>query len=189
MAVASYACHSNKLKPQATWPFEAARCGKLQTLFHGDCEATRDAGKTILSSYHKLTFTLENTLSQDYFTEKRWQALLAGSVPIVWNNHNSLDSLPDRDAALIVTPPVPPSQASRHNVINSKQDLQQQYHDAAQQLLEQLRYYDTNETTYRNFFRWKERGLSAAFVRKLFLSTDHLVCRICEHVAHHHTRG
>ena len=62
------------------------------------------------------------------------------------------------------------------------------YAEAAQKLLDQLRYYDKNETAYQDFFRWKERGLSAAFVRKLFLSTDHLVCRICEHVAHHHRR-
>jgi hypothetical protein len=37
---------------------------------------------------------------------------------------------------------------------------------------------------------WKDREtLPANFVRKLFLSSDFLICRICEHVAHNHRRS
>ena len=124
----------------------------------------------MLSSFHKFTFSLENTFSSDYFTEKRWQALFAASVPIVWDNHNSLDYLPDEDAALIV----------RHD--KSDREL-------AKDIVQQLDYFNRNETAYQHFFEWKRRGLRASFVRKLFLSTDFLVCRICEYVARHHSRG
>jgi Glycosyltransferase family 10 (fucosyltransferase) C-term len=135
-----------------------------QEFYFGDSEGTRDSVKTLLSSLHKFTFSLENTLSRDYFTEKRYQALLARSVPIVWNNDNSLDFLPDPDAAVLVDPVATDPVA----------------------LARQLRAVAANETEYAQFFAWKRRGLRADFVRRLFLSSDFQACRICEYVAHHY---
>jgi Glycosyltransferase family 10 (fucosyltransferase) C-term len=130
--------------------------------YFGDCEGTRDSVKTLLSSLHKFTFSLENTLSRDYITEKRYQALLGRSVPIVWNNHNSLDYLPDPDAAVVVDPvatdPV--------------------------ELAKRLRADAADEARYAKYFEWKKRGLRADYVRRLFLSSDFQPCRICEFVAH-----
>ena len=129
-----------------------------------DCEGTRDSVKTLLSSLHKFTFSLENTLSRDYVAEKRYQALLARSVPIVWNNHNSLDYLPDPDAAVLVDP---------------------QITDPVE-LAKELRQIAANSSEYAKFFAWKKRGLRADFVRRLFLSSDFQPCRLCEYIAHHH---
>ena len=176
LLVARYGCLRNKDKPKLALQWEDVPCPQRDPayVFHNDCfEPTRDAGKTVLSSMHKFTAALENTLSVDYFTEKRWQALLAGSVPIVWDNHNSLDSLPDPSAALIL----------RHNVADNRQ--------LAKDLLEKLAYYKENDTAYQeDFFAWKKQGaLRASFLRKLFLSSDFLPCRICEYVAHHHVRS
>lgn len=120
---------------------------------------------------HDFTFALENTLSKDYFTEKRWQVLLAGSVPIVWDNHNSLDSLPDPDAALLV----------------STRDASSP-EEKAKKLMKSIKSYRENKTAYKEFFRWKERGLTTMFTRKLFLSHDYLLCRICEFVSHMNTK-
>ena len=106
--------------------------------YFGDCEGTRDSVKTLLSSLHPFTFSLENTQGQDYITEKRYQALLAGSVPIVWNNHNSLDYLPDPDAAFVVDPSDDPVSIAK-----------------------KLRIIARNETEYAKFFSWKQRGLRA----------------------------
>jgi len=170
--VARYKCMRNKIKPNLTRPFEDVPCAERdkEYWFHNDCyEPTRDAGKTVLSSFHKFTFSLENTHSPDYFTEKRWQALFAGSVPIVWDNHNSLDSLPDSDAAIIV----PHEGPVKHLAA-----------DVARKLV----YFNENTTAYQQLFEWKKRGLKASFVRKLFLSTDFLVCRLCEYAAHHRKR-
>ncbi|CAB9504443.1 expressed unknown protein [Seminavis robusta] len=142
---------------------------KMAGLIHKDQEGHRDASKVGLMSHHKFGFALENTLSPYYFTEKRWQVLIANSVPIVWNNHNSIQYLPDPDAALLV--PVP---LSKKHV----QKLAQQIHYYAQ---------PEHEQEYlEKFFAWKHRGLRPDFVRKLFLSTDFLFCRICEYMAHHH---
>ena len=138
-------------------------CSTAPTLLYGDCEATRDGTKTFLSSRHAFTFSMENTQSPDYFTEKRFQALLAGSVPIVWDNDNSVDFLPDADAALLV---------------NAEQDT-------AQTVAQRIQDAASNQTQLDAFFAWKKRGLRPDFVRKLFLTTDYLVCRICEYMAHH----
>lgn len=148
-------------------------CQDKRILFflHEDCEGHRDASKTVLASHHKFGFALENTWSPYYFTEKRWQVLLAASVPIVWDNHNSLQYLPDPDAALVVP-------ANRSLLSKSAKEIAQQIHYYAQPEHEQ-EYLD-------RFFAWKKRGLRPDFVRKLFLSSDFVVCRMCKYMAHHH---
>lgn len=167
-------CFHNVERPEWLAMYDGPPCSKRakEHFFHGDCEATRDGTKTILSGLHDFTFALENTLSQDYFTEKRWEVLLAGSVPIVWDNHNSLDSLPDPDSALLV-------RTADGKSLKEK----------AQQLAALLQYYHQNRTAYQEFFRWKERGLSQSFLRKLFLSNDYLICPICEFVAQRKARN
>jgi hypothetical protein len=72
--------------------------------FYHDSQGNRDGTKTLLVGQHPFSFALENTLSPHYFTEKRYQALLAGSVPVVWGNDDSLEHLPSRDAAVVVAP-------------------------------------------------------------------------------------
>ena len=139
---------------------------KPEEFFHRDCEAHRDASKTVISSWHKFTFALENTLSPDYFTEKRFQVLYAGSVPIVWGNHNSISYLPDPDAAVIV---------------DSSRDSKDEAQDIGKRL------HNMSEEEYQAFFAWKKRGLRPSFVRKIFLSTDFQPCRICEYMTHHYS--
>ena len=142
-----------------------------QNLLHEDFEGHRDASKTVLVSHHKFGIALENTLSPYYFTEKRWQVLLAASVPIVWDNHNSLQYLPDPDAALVIN-------TTDATTIDQATELAKLIHYYAQ---------PQNENEYlERFFAWKKRGLRADFVRKLFMSSDFLLCRVCEYAAHHH---
>jgi hypothetical protein len=76
--------------------------------FYHDSEANRDGTKTLLVGQHPFAFALENTLSPHYITEKRYQALLAGSVPVVWENDDSLAHLPSKDAAVVVGPDTTP---------------------------------------------------------------------------------
>ena len=163
-------CLHNAELPSHLKPYDDTACAvrKKEHFFHSDCEATRDGTKALTASLHDFTFSLENTLSEDYFTEKRWQALLAGSVPIVWNNHNSEEFLPDPDSAILV----------------DAVEMKRSRHIVEARLMGDLAYYAKNRTAYMEFFAWKSRGLTPTFVRKLFLSTDYLVCRICEFVAH-----
>jgi hypothetical protein len=161
-------CHHNAEvpKPISDHLIKSCPASTEDQKFHNDCEATTDGTKTLLSSLHKFTFSLENTFSQNYFTEKRYQALWAGSVPIVFGNDNSREFLPDDDAAVIVGPTEEPAH-----------------------LAQRLRNLTENYDQYQKLFSWKERGLRPEFVRKLFLSTDYLLCRVCEYVAHHHGQG
>lgn len=62
--------------------------------FWHDSEGNRDATKTKIATRYRVTASLENTKSEDYFTEKRYQALFANSIPLVFKNHNSADFLP-----------------------------------------------------------------------------------------------
>lgn len=121
--------------------------------FYGDSQANRDGVKTLLARRHPYTFALENTISPGYVTEKRYQALLGGSVPIIWEG--SSEYLPDEDAAVRVHP-----------------------NDTPEDVLVKL-----NERSYAERMAWKNRGIRREFVKTLFLSNDYLPCRICEYVA------
>src|SRR5690606_37399253 len=56
--------------------------------------------KTQISARYKVVASLENTLDDGYITEKRYQALLAGSIPLVWKYGTSVDFLPSPDSAI-----------------------------------------------------------------------------------------
>ena len=55
------------------YPFSEVEPQKRNDWFWHDSEGNRDATKTTIASRYMFTSSLENTLSQDYFTEKRYQ--------------------------------------------------------------------------------------------------------------------
>ena len=59
------------------------------------------AGKLALSSDYLFTIAIENSLNYDYVTEKLWQPLLVGSVPIYLGAPNVEDWLPCRTNCII----------------------------------------------------------------------------------------
>ena len=191
--VARYgSCHHNAEEPTLTKNIR--QCEKpyhehWHLWSHHDCEGTIYSTKTALSAFHKFTFALENAHSQDYISEKRWQAFLAGSVPIIWDNHNSLDSLPDASSAVVIQTP---TYQMHHNNDWGESLRKHLLKDLPKHLISIFKYYkneDNDEDYLERFFAWKkQQTLPVNFVRKMFLSADFLLCRICEHVANHHPR-
>ena len=130
-----------------------------------DSEGNRDATKTNIISHYKFAEALENTKSRDYFTEKRYQAFFARTLPIIFGNDNSAAFTPHPSSAIFVE--------------DHGRDLTQQ----ARGLAEHLRYLDGNDTAYLEYFQWKRAGPSREFVKHLFKSRNYQLCRICEHIS------
>ena len=125
---------------------------------YGDSEANRDSVKTDVSSCYKVTAALENTLEDDYVTEKLYQALVSGSVPLVWGRKN-LYYLPLPDAGILVSD------------FETTQELKAYLHALA---VNTTLYYERHQA-------WKEQGrISSEFASLLFRGDNFLPCRVCE---------
>jgi hypothetical protein len=128
-----------------------------------DSEGNRDTTKTDIVSRYPFTASMENTFDVDYFTEKRFQALVAGSIPLVFREPapSSEQYLPHPRAAIFV---------------------EDHAKDPAQ-LAVLLKGLADNPERFAELQSWKREGVSRRFAKILFHSSDFLACRVCEAVA------
>ena len=141
----------------------------IQCRYWHDSQGNRDTTKVDAVARYPFGFALENTLTQNYVTEKRYEVYQAGAVPIVWQNHNSQDYLPGGPASAIF-----PEDFKGDNGQPDPDKL-------AQFLIEH--HPKTHPEAYAELHAWKADGIDADFVRQMFQSQDFLMCRICEQLS------
>jgi len=64
-------------------------------------EAVYGSNKTSLMQEYWLSISFENAIDLDYVTEKLYQPLIAGSIPVYFGAPNARDYLPDSSAAVL----------------------------------------------------------------------------------------
>ncbi|MDO6435740.1 glycosyltransferase family 10 [Flavitalea sp. BT771] len=108
--------------------------------------ATEEAGhyKTAAISRYKFTLAFENAISKDYVTEKFYQPLLAGSVPVYLGAPNVDEFAPGDNCYINV------------NSFSS-----------AKELAGYLKFLDSHDDLYSEFLAWKEKPLRVEFENKL----------------------
>jgi Glycosyltransferase family 10 (fucosyltransferase) C-term/Fucosyltransferase, N-terminal len=112
-----------------------------------NCKLPEDNGrdsKLDAIARYKFTLAFENSISRDYVTEKFFDALIAGSVPIYRGAPNIGDFAPGECCYI---------DASRFR--------------GPRELAEYLLYLDRNETEYQSFLRWKTRPLDPRFLEMM----------------------
>ncbi|CAI6000736.1 unnamed protein product [Closterium sp. NIES-64] len=105
---------------------------------------------------HLFSFAFENTCEGDYVTEKYWQCLVAGSIPVVIGAPNIANFAPSPNSYL---------------EIKSLEDVPR----VAQQMVTLA----GNQTAYDEMLAWKKDGPSQAFIANMDLSAVHSSCRLC----------
>ncbi len=110
---------------------------------------------------YKFVLAFENTLVEDYASEKFFHALVAGSVPV----HRGT-------ADIHMLEPSTPSILSAHDFPNAK--------DLAARMIELA----GDEAKYEEYLAWKKNGPSDKFKRLLNVSDVSGMCRICHLVKH-----
>ncbi len=113
--------------------------------------------KTELIKKYKFTIAFENSIAKDYVTEKFFQPLLAGSVPVYLGAPNVDDFAPGKNCYINVN------------------DF-----DSPKSLASYLKTLDRNLELYKQYFEWKEQPLNTSFHR---ISTDiwmHPMVRLCK---------
>lgn len=121
----------------------------------------RDSAKVRAASEYKFLSSLENTASPFYATEKSFEAYLAGTIPIVWGHEWYKNFTPDAHSAIAV---------------NEFDDIQ-----ALNKHLEEL---DNDDAKYLEYHAFRERGVTAEFVKVMFYSWMTVGCQLCEMAAH-----
>jgi Glycosyltransferase family 10 (fucosyltransferase) C-term/Fucosyltransferase, N-terminal len=114
--------------------------------------------KQQIISRYKFTFAFENAISRDYVTEKFFDPLLAGSVPVYLGAPNVEEFAPG-DHCFI--------DASRF--------------DSPRALAQYLMALDADQKAYAEYLRWKSVPLRDSFL-KLAAEADHAFARLASHV-------
>lgn len=83
--------------------------GKVPVHAVSGCEHNKDwppgnPSKRQVQSRYKFCVTMENSLAYDYVTEKVWDGLAAGCVPVYMGSSSALDMIPDRRGIILYDP-------------------------------------------------------------------------------------
>lgn len=144
----------------------AKATAELPVHSYGRCDNNMNLGhdfdKTELIAGYKFCVAMENSISKDYATEKIWQALEAGCVPVYMGPKNIADFLPDPDAII-------------------------DYHKlgSPEALLKELQRLANDKEAYEAKLAWKKRrweDLSPGFLKMTRIShvhNPHTRCQLC----------
>jgi glycoprotein 3-alpha-L-fucosyltransferase len=112
---------------------------------------------------YKFGFAMENSIWQDYVTEKLFQVYTSGAVPIVVGAPNSHDYEP-LPGSIIYDKDFPSIEAMAKHIL----------------------YLASNDTAYQEYLRWKHEGPSDEFKALIDISAVHSRCRLCIKMADRH---
>ncbi|MEM7392457.1 MAG: glycosyltransferase family 10 [Verrucomicrobiota bacterium] len=105
---------------------------------------------------YKFTLAFENALGKDYVTEKVYEPLMVGSVPVYMGTSDVGDFLPDAHCVI------------RTDAFESPRTLAEYLHEL-----------DTDEEAYAEYLAWKEKPLRDSFLRLLDQQRIHPFVRLC----------
>lgn len=108
---------------------------------------------------YKFTIAFENAISQDYVTEKFYDPLIAGSVPVYLGAPNVEDFAPGERCYINASHWVDPESLAHHLVALSG--------DAER---------------YRSYFSWKSQPFRSSFRTMLAQQKDHAFVRLCRKI-------
>ncbi|KAK8698927.1 hypothetical protein V6N13_115030 [Hibiscus sabdariffa] len=129
---------------------------------YGGCHRNRNGkvDKVEALKRYKFSLAFENSNEEDYVTEKFFQSLVAGTIPVVVGAPNIEDFAPSPGSVL-------------H--IKELADVQS--------VAKRMKYLAENPDTYNQSLRWKYEGPSDSFKALLDMAAVHSSCRLCIHLA------
>eukprot|EP01134_Creolimax_fragrantissima_P000941 CFRG0941T1 len=136
---------------------EAKDCAK-----YGKTGLKRARSKQFLSGLHKFVLAFENRQVNDYVTEKYFQALVSGAIPVYRGAPNIKDYLPSLSHPVII---------NTDDFATSKELVDYMYKVA----------YD--KKLYESYFKWKTMPLRKEFLDMFTWTRDSIPCRICDYAA------
>ncbi|KAJ4965872.1 hypothetical protein NE237_017721 [Protea cynaroides] len=129
---------------------------------YGGCHRNRDGrvDKVETLKHYKFSLAFENSNEEDYVTEKFFQSLVAGSVPVVVGAPNIQEFAPSSSSVLHI----------------------KELNDVPSVALK-MKYLSENADAYNQSLRWKYEGPSDSFKALVDMAAVHSSCRLCIHLA------
>nr|AAO64480.1 core alpha 1, 3-fucosyltransferase [Arabidopsis thaliana] len=148
-------CGARNFRLQA---LEALMKTNIKIDSYGGCHRNRDGkvDKVEALKRYKFSLAFENTNEEDYVTEKFFQSLVAGSVPVVVGPPNIEEFAPASDTFL-------------H--IKTMEDVEP--------VAKRMKYLAANPAAYNQTLRWKYEGPSDSFKALVDMAAVHSSCRLC----------
>ncbi|XP_019157852.1 PREDICTED: glycoprotein 3-alpha-L-fucosyltransferase A-like isoform X2 [Ipomoea nil] len=142
--------------------FEALVSANISIDSYGRCYHNKDGNVNKVEALKRYKFSLafENSNEEDYVTEKFFQSLVAGSIPVVVGAPNIQDFAPSLGSVLHI------------------KELSD-----AEKVANTMTYLDENPSAYNQALRWKFEGPSVAFKALIDMGAVHSSCRLCIHLA------
>ncbi|GAA0147983.1 glycosyltransferase [Lithospermum erythrorhizon] len=148
-------CGARNFRLQA---LEALERAKISIDSYGSCHRNRDGNvdKVQTLKHYKFSLAFENSNEEDYVTEKFFQSLVAGSVPVVVGAPNIQEFAPAPGSLL-------------H--IKELSDVDK--------VAETMKYLSQDLHAYNETLRWKYEGPSDSFKALVDMAAVHSSCRLC----------
>ncbi|XP_052192745.1 glycoprotein 3-alpha-L-fucosyltransferase A [Diospyros lotus] len=152
-------CGARNFRLQA---LEALEREGIEIDSYGGCHRNRDGRVDKVETLRRYKFSLafENSNEEDYVTEKFFQSLVAGSVPVVVGAPNIQDFAPSLSSVLHI------------------RELEN-----AQSVAKTMKYLAVNADAYNQSLRWKFEGPSDSFKALVDMAAVHSSCRLCIYLA------
>ncbi|KAG7577840.1 Glycosyl transferase family 10 [Arabidopsis thaliana x Arabidopsis arenosa] len=152
-------CAARNFRLQA---LEALMEANVKIDSYGGCHRNRDGSveKVEALKHYKFSLAFENTNEEDYVTEKFFQSLVAGSVPVVVGAPNIEEFAPSPDSFLHI-----------------------KQMDDVKAIAKKMKYLADNPDAYTQMLRWKHEGPSDSFKALIDMAAVHSSCRLCIFVA------
>ncbi|XP_059591899.1 glycoprotein 3-alpha-L-fucosyltransferase A isoform X2 [Vitis vinifera] len=152
-------CGARNFRLQA---LEALEKANVKIDSYGGCHRNRDGrvDKVQALKHYKFSLAFENSNEEDYVTEKFFQSLVAGSVPVVIGAPNIQDFAPSPGSILHI------------------KELKD-----AEPVAKTMKYLAEHPEEYNQSLRWKYEGPSDSFKALVDMAAVHSSCRLCIHLA------
>lgn len=148
-------CGARNFRLQA---LEALERAEIKIDSYGSCHRNHDGrvNKVQTLKGYKFSLAFENSNEEDYVTEKFFQSLVAGSVPVVVGAPNIQEYAPAPGSILHI------------------KELSD-----ADKVSETMKYLSQNPHAYNETLRWKYEGPSDSFKALVDMAAVHSSCRLC----------
>ncbi|KAK6916439.1 Glycosyl transferase family 10 [Dillenia turbinata] len=152
-------CGARNFRLQA---LEGLEVKKIKIDSYGNCHRNRDGrvDKVQTLKRYKFSLAFENSNEEDYVTEKFFQSLVAGTIPVVVGAPNIEDFAPSPGSILHI----------------------KQLKDVPS-VAKTMKHLAENSDAYNQSLRWKYEGPSDSFKALVDMAAVHSSCRLCIHLA------
>lgn len=132
--------------------------GKVFNNMNNELDNGRQFKMESISKY-QFTLACENAIAQDYVTEKFYDPLLAGSVPVYLGAPNIYDFAPDKKSFINISDFDSPASLANYLLAVSE-----------------------NEALYQQYFEWKSRPFNPTFAKLLKQQKEAPFARLCKKI-------